>query len=144
MIMETSTALMLTMLIPALAVVINLVLRNSPDLRDGLTFLAALATFGAVLTILYNEGNGTTEAFVLFEVLGGLNLAFSVEPLGLMFALLPRGCGLPRMSMAWDICAAIRRAIMLDFLPVFALRFSLLWESPLPITCSRCSCFMRR
>ena len=49
MIMETSTALMLTMLIPALAVVINLVLRNSPDLRDGLTFLAALATFGAVL-----------------------------------------------------------------------------------------------
>ena len=91
MIMETSTALMLTMLIPALAVVINLVLRNSPDLRDGLTFLAALATFGAVLTILYNEGNGTTEAFVLFEVLGGLNLAFSVEPLGLMFALLASG-----------------------------------------------------
>ena len=40
MIMETSTALMLTMLIPALAVVINLVLRNSPDLRDGLTFLS--------------------------------------------------------------------------------------------------------
>ena len=89
--METSTALMLTMLIPALAVVINLVLRNRPDLRDGLTFVAALATFGAVLTILYNEGNGTTEAFVLFEVLGGLNLAFSVEPLGLMFALLASG-----------------------------------------------------
>ena len=86
--METSTALMLTMLIPALAVVINLVLRNRPDLRDGLTFVAALATFGAVLTILYNEGNGTTEAFVLFEVLGGLNLAFSVEPLGLMLSLI--------------------------------------------------------
>ena len=28
---------------------------------------------------------------MLFEVLGGLNLAFSVEPLGLMFALLASG-----------------------------------------------------
>ena len=89
--METTTALVLSMLIPGLAVGVNLVLRDRPNLRDGLTLAAAIATFAAVLTILYNEGNGTTETFVVFEVLAGLDLAFSVEPLGLLFALLASG-----------------------------------------------------
>ena len=89
--METTTALVLSMLIPGLAVGVNLVLHNRPNLRDSLTFAAAIATFAAVLTILYNEGNATTEAFVVFEVLAGLDLAFSVEPLGLLFALLASG-----------------------------------------------------
>ena len=89
--METTAALVLSMLIPGLAVGVNLVLRDRPNLRDGLTLAAAIATFAAVLTILYNEGNATTETFVVFEVLAGLDLAFSVEPLGLLFALLASG-----------------------------------------------------
>ncbi|MAC73587.1 MAG: cation:proton antiporter [Marinovum sp.] len=53
--------------------------------------MIAAATFAVVLVILYNVGNQTTAPLVLFEVLPGLDLAFNVEPLGLMFALLASG-----------------------------------------------------
>ena len=89
--MDTSTAILLSMILPAVAVVLNLVLRSRDNLRDGLTFVIAAATFAVVLTILYNVGCQTTEPLVLFEVLPGLDLAFNVEPLGLMFALLASG-----------------------------------------------------
>ena len=57
------------MLLPAAAVVTNLVFRNSPNLRDGLTLGAAVATFLVVLNILATVGNTTTDAFVLIELM---------------------------------------------------------------------------
>lgn len=89
--METNTAILLTMLIPAGSMVTNMVLRDRPDLRDGLTLAASVATFLTVLTILSNVGNGTSETLVLFEVFPGLDLAFNVEPLGLLFAIVASG-----------------------------------------------------
>jgi len=79
------------MLIPALATVTNIVFRNQPNLRDGITLAAAVATFVTVLTILSNVGNGTTEPLVLFEILPGIDIAFNVEPLGLLFAIVASG-----------------------------------------------------
>lgn len=89
--METNTAILLSMLIPGLATVGNLVLRRQDNLRDGMTLVAAIATFGCVLTVLFNEGNGTTAPMVLWTVMPGLDLAFNVEPLGLMFAIIASG-----------------------------------------------------
>jgi multicomponent Na+:H+ antiporter subunit D len=89
--METSTAILLTMLVPAGATLSNYILRDQPNLRDGITTAAALLTFVLVLTILGNVGNTTTERFVLFEVLPGLDIAFQVEPLGLLFAIVASG-----------------------------------------------------
>lgn len=89
--METNTAIILSMLIPAGAAVLNLILRNVPDLRDGVTLGASLATFAAVMTVLDNVGNSTTQPLELITVLPGLSIAFNVEPLGLMFAILASG-----------------------------------------------------
>ncbi|MFT4714969.1 MAG: multicomponent Na+:H+ antiporter subunit D [Paracoccaceae bacterium] len=89
--METNTAILLTILFPFAAMLTNILAYNRPNLRDGLTLAAAVATFLCVLTILMNEGNGTTEPLVLFEVLPGLDLAFNVEPLGLLFAIVASG-----------------------------------------------------
>ena len=89
--MDTSLAILLSMLLPAAAVVTNLLFRNSPNLRDGLTLGAAIATFLVVLNILATVGNTTTDNFVLLEVMPGLELAFNVEPLGMMFAILASG-----------------------------------------------------
>jgi multicomponent Na+:H+ antiporter subunit D len=88
---DTNTAILLSILIPSLAVGTNLMFRNNPNLRDGLTLAAAVLTFLCVLNILYNEGNGTTEHLRLFTVLPGLDIAFNVEPLGLLFALVASG-----------------------------------------------------
>ena len=79
------------MLIPAGSMVTNMLFRNHANLRDGLTLAASVATFLTVLTILWNVGNGTTEALVLFEVFPGIDLAFNVEPLGLLFAIVASG-----------------------------------------------------
>lgn len=89
--MDTNTAILLTMLIPAGATLTNLILRDQPNLRDGVTLAAAVATFLVVLGILSDVGNSTTPVFALFEVLPGLDLAFNVEPLGLMFAIIASG-----------------------------------------------------
>ena len=89
--MDTSLAILLSMLLPAAAVVTNLLFRKSPNLRDGLTLGAAIATFIVVLNILTNVGNTTTATFVLLKVMPGLELAFNVEPLGMMFAILASG-----------------------------------------------------
>ena len=89
--MDTNTAILLTMLIPAAASLGNLLLRSHANLRDGMTLGAAVATFLTVLVILSNVGNGTTAPLVLFEVFPGLDIAFNVEPLGLMFAIIASG-----------------------------------------------------
>ena len=88
---ETSTAIYLSLLLPAVGVIINLVLRQSDNLRDTLTFLVALGTFFTVIIILSNQGSETSETFVLISIFAGLDIAFNVEPLGLIFAILASG-----------------------------------------------------
>jgi len=89
--MDTNSAILASMLIPAMAAISNVVLRDRPNLRDGVTLAAAVATFLCVLNILSNVGNATTEPMVLFTVMPGLDLAFNVEPLGLLFAIVASG-----------------------------------------------------
>ncbi len=89
--MDTSTALYLTMLIPAVAMAGNMVWKHQENLRDGITFICAILTFACVLVILCNVGNTTTGPYELFEVVSGLSISFHVEPLGLMFAMIGSG-----------------------------------------------------
>lgn len=89
--METNTAILAAMIIPMAATLTNLVFRDRANLRDGLTLAAAVATFLCVLNILSNVGNETTEAFSILTVMPGLDLAFNVEPLGLLFAIIASG-----------------------------------------------------
>jgi multicomponent Na+:H+ antiporter subunit D len=89
--MDTGIAILLTILIPFAAVFTNLIFRNNPNLRDGITLGAAIATFATVLVILSNEGNATSQTYVFSTVMPGLDLGFNVEPLGLMFAIIASG-----------------------------------------------------
>ena len=62
--MEPNTAILIAILLPALATLANVILRDQPNLRDGTTLVAAIATFLVVLSILGQVGNGTTETVV--------------------------------------------------------------------------------
>jgi len=88
---DTSTAIYLSMLFPAIGVVLNLLLRDQANLRDTMTFGIAFGTFLSVLCILANEGSGSSDTFVAFSIMPGLEIAFNVEPLGLLFAVLASG-----------------------------------------------------
>ncbi len=89
--MELSTLISLTMGIPLAAGIMNVLLKRQNDLRDSLTLLAAMATFGTVLAILSQVGNATSATMRALTVMPGLDVAFSVEPLGLLFAIIASG-----------------------------------------------------
>ena len=80
--MDTNTAILVSLLLPMLATVSNLLHPTQHNLRDGLTFIAALGTFACVVSIFLNTGGAPTETFKLFSVMPGLDVAFHVEPLG--------------------------------------------------------------
>lgn len=89
--MDTNTLIFLALLLPTLAMTGNMAFARQPNLRDGFTFVCAILTFGAVLGILANLGNTTSQEIVLLEMLPGLRIALQVEPLGLMFAMVASG-----------------------------------------------------
>ncbi len=62
--------------------------RRHPDLRESVTLLASGGLFLLVFSLLGEVLEGGSPAAVLVETLPGLTIAFSVEPLGLLFALL--------------------------------------------------------
>ena len=88
---DTSAAIFAAIVLPTAAIIGNLLLARSANQRDGLTFALAVLTFLSVLQVLVNVGNGTSATATLFEIVPGVAIAFQVEPLGLMFALIASG-----------------------------------------------------
>ncbi len=87
--METITSLK-----PVLAVSISLVVTlfiivsgKKPNLREGWTFLAAIIKFGVVASMIPAILGKKEIACNLIEILPGVGIAFKVDSLGLLFAL---------------------------------------------------------
>lgn len=90
--METTSYVILSMIFPALACASNLLIgERLHNLRDGLTFAAALATFACVIALLYLTGGQAAETLTLLQVMPGLEIEFNIEPLGMVFALIASG-----------------------------------------------------
>ncbi|WP_231613354.1 proton-conducting transporter transmembrane domain-containing protein [Halomonas sp. BC04] len=85
--MEATVAIPLTLLIPALGAVLIALSGRHPNLRDGLMVAIAALLFATVLQILPAVLAGERPAITLIELLPGLSMAFEVEPLGMIFAL---------------------------------------------------------
>lgn len=89
--MTHGTILLLAIFIPAGVTLLIAALGSRPDLRDGASVLASIATFIAVMTLLGPVMEGARPEAALFEVIPGLLLAFSIEPLGMLFAVVASG-----------------------------------------------------
>ncbi|MET0023806.1 MAG: proton-conducting transporter membrane subunit [Sedimenticola sp.] len=74
-------------LVPLLAAVGVVVTGKSPNLRETVTIIAGLILFALVATLGANIDWDNPATLVLAEPLPGLELAFTPEPLGLLFAL---------------------------------------------------------
>jgi multicomponent Na+:H+ antiporter subunit D len=77
----------LGMLLPIAGAVAVLALRNHPNAREAATLVAGGATFWSVLGLLRLVLGGERPRLDILEVLPGIQLAFEVEPLGVLFAL---------------------------------------------------------
>ncbi|MEM9210670.1 MAG: proton-conducting transporter membrane subunit, partial [Pseudomonadota bacterium] len=78
-------------IVPALGGVTNWIFARHPNLRDITTFVISIVTFALVLTLLLKVGSATLAPMALIEVFPGIEIAFHVEPLGMMFAVIASG-----------------------------------------------------
>jgi multicomponent Na+:H+ antiporter subunit D len=84
----------ITSIKPVLAVSVSLVLillilanRKRPNLREGSTFLAAIIKLGIVASMIPAVLGSKELVYNLIDVLPGIGIAFRVDSLGLLFAL---------------------------------------------------------
>ncbi|RMH21102.1 MAG: monovalent cation/H+ antiporter subunit D family protein [Acidobacteria bacterium] len=89
--MSPEQAIAAALLVPLLGAAGVLLCRRRPNVREAVTVLATLLTFGAVASLVPAVTAGGRPGLELFEVLPGLPLAFAVEPLGMLFALVASG-----------------------------------------------------
>jgi multicomponent Na+:H+ antiporter subunit D len=77
-----------SLILPALAALLTLVLGRWPNVREGATLLVAFALGAMVFSLLGPVLVGARPSLTLWEVIPGVPLAFSVEPLGQIFAMI--------------------------------------------------------
>ena len=79
------------MIIPLVGAALIALCDRWPDLRETVTIVTAGLLFGTVVMILPSVLAGGRPELALLEMLPGLQLKFTVEPLGMMFALVASG-----------------------------------------------------
>ncbi|MCG8459363.1 MAG: hypothetical protein MI919_24055, partial [Holophagales bacterium] len=90
--LSPDSAIALALFGPLATAVLVALLGRWPNLREGATLVMATAVFGCVASrVLPEVAAGGRPRLDLVEVLPGLSLAFEVEPLGILFALVASG-----------------------------------------------------
>ena len=84
-------AVVLGPLIPVLGALLMGLTGGHPHVRQTLNLTTAGALFGVVLSLYPSVASGARPAGVWFTMLPGLPMAFQVEPLGMVFALVASG-----------------------------------------------------
>jgi multicomponent Na+:H+ antiporter subunit D len=89
--MSPETAILVALALPLLGAVGMVLAGKSPNLREGVTLVTAVGLFVGVVQLLDPVLAGARPAVSLLEPLPGLPIAFRVEPLGMLFALIASG-----------------------------------------------------
>ena len=90
--MNPSTYLLVAMCLPAVASpLIILMGERHRNLREMVTLTTGILTFGFVLQLLPLVMAGTRPEIHLLQIFPGVNLAFQIEPLGMLFAMVASG-----------------------------------------------------
>jgi multicomponent Na+:H+ antiporter subunit D len=85
------TAILLALALPLAGVVLTTLFSRTPNLREASTLVVGVATFYVVTTLVPEVTAGGRPEVSLFQLLPGLDVAFRVEPLGMLFALVASG-----------------------------------------------------
>lgn len=85
--MSANTLMQLVLVLPLCLVPLILLLRNHPNLREGASILFGVLQFALVWQIFGHFENDQSLTLTWFTIFPGLPVAFEVEPLGLIFAL---------------------------------------------------------
>ncbi len=89
--MSHEVALALSLVLPAAAAGLISLLGRAPNLREAVSLATSAVVFVAIVSLSGDVLAGERPALRLMEIFPGLALAFEVEPLGLLFALIASG-----------------------------------------------------
>lgn len=84
--MNADSLIALALVIPFAGALLIPLARSAPNLREAVTLTTAGALFVTVAMLLVEVWNGARPSFDLLEVTPGLEIAFQIEPLGMLFA----------------------------------------------------------
>ncbi len=89
--MTDANALLLALAIPTMTMFLIAASGSRPNIRDGISVAASVATFAVVLRLLESVMDGARPSVTLIEVMPGLVINFAIEPLGMLFATVASG-----------------------------------------------------
>ena len=86
--LSLETLLQLCILLPVFATIGIVAFRRHQNLREAVSIVTSLFVFYAVVSIYQGLQSGETISVHWLQILPGLNVSFTVEPLGMIFALI--------------------------------------------------------
>ncbi len=86
--MSAEIAIFACLIVPTIGALFVWLTGSRPNLRESVTLVTAVTLFCLVLVVVAPVGVGGRPEAVLLEMLPGLSIAFKVEPLGAVFALI--------------------------------------------------------
>ncbi|MGF1548039.1 MAG: monovalent cation/H+ antiporter subunit D family protein [Thiotrichales bacterium] len=89
--MTANLVIGLALAIPLIGMLLLLAARHWPNLRDSVLVFTAAGMFVAVSSLLPEVQAGERPSLELFTIARGFTIAFEVEPLGMVFAMLASG-----------------------------------------------------
>ncbi|MEC9022804.1 MAG: proton-conducting transporter membrane subunit, partial [Pseudomonadota bacterium] len=89
--MTPSTAIAFAIGVPLLGTLLILLHKRYPNIREAITLGTAATLFLIVLSILPEVLAGERPDLTFIEFLPGISIAFEVEPLGMLFAMIASG-----------------------------------------------------
>ena len=89
--MSSELLIQLSLGLPLIAVVLIYLFGQVPNLREACTIGVAIALFVVTVMLAQRVAAGETPTWFIGEVLAGFRIEFSIEPLGMLFALVASG-----------------------------------------------------
>ena len=89
--MSPENMIWISLLLPLVAVGLNVLFGKTPDLRDGCSGTVAGLLFVVVCSLAVGVFDGERPSWLVGEMLPGFEIAFRVEPLGMLFAIVASG-----------------------------------------------------
>jgi len=89
--LSAQEAVLVALGLPLAVCLLTFIVGRSPNLREAVTLLTGGATFVAVASLVEPVMSGMRPSVTLLNLLPGLGLTFTVEPLGMLFALVASG-----------------------------------------------------
>ena len=86
--LSLETMLQLSIILPIVATIGIVATGRNPNLREGVTIATSLVVLYFVISLYQALQQGETISVQWWELLPGLNISFSIEPLGMLFALI--------------------------------------------------------